>query len=194
MRWTFGVALAAGLLASACASRPTATHAERLAYTDTLAGQWRLDRGQDQALQYYVSDEIRLVRSFSGNQQGVTGGRLYRAGAQTVEEIVIDPGTPGILLGSGPNWKAVSFHPGTYLYFVSNRPRRVVGHAFEQGTDRYFLYLPDWNRRGGTVRLGDSLWTAVGDSVHAHLLVERQSAFDQRSRVFRQEGRWLDSR
>ena len=46
----------------------------------------------------------------------------------------------------------------------------------------------------GTVRLGDSLWTAVGDSVHAHLLVERQSAFDQRSRVFRQEGRWLDSR
>jgi hypothetical protein len=75
MQWAFGVALAAGLLASACASRPTDTHAERLAYTDSLAWQWRCDRSQDQALQYWVSDEIRLVRSFSGNQQGVTGGR-----------------------------------------------------------------------------------------------------------------------
>lgn len=184
---------AVGLLAG-CASVPADRHAERLAFTDTLGSQWNLTRTQAKDLQYYVSNEIRLVRSFSGNQQGIAGGRLYSQGGRTIEEIVIGPGTPGILLASGPHWKAVSFHPGTYLYFVSNQPRRFVGQAFDQNIDRYFLYLPDWNGQGGTVRLAHSPWTAVDDSVHAHLLIERESAFDQRSQTFRQQGRTLNTR
>lgn len=189
-----GLVMCAASLLVGCASAPPGSYAERLPFTDTLGATWNLTRTQARELQYYVSNEIRLVRSFSGSQQGITGGRLFSQGGQTIEEIVIDPGTPGILLASGPHWKAVSFHPGTYLYFVTNQPRRFVGQAFDEGIDRYFLYLPDWNGQGGTVRLGHSPWAAVEDSVHAHLLVERESIFDQRSRSFRQEGRRVDTR
>ncbi|WP_029891377.1 hypothetical protein [Polycyclovorans algicola] len=185
---------AVALLLAGCASAPAETHAERLALTDGLAQQWNLNPSSAQALQYYLSDEIRLVRSFSGNQQGISSGRLFSADGQTIEEIVIVPGTPGILLASGPHWKAVSFHPGTYLYFVSNQPRRIVGRPFHQDSDQYFLYLPDWNGRGGTVRLNHAPWTAVGDSVHAHLLIERESVFEQDSQLYRQEGRTLGNR
>lgn len=179
------------LLAASLVGCSAPLYSERIPFTDTLVREWNLQPHHRQQLQYYVSHPIRLIRSFSASEQGIRQGRLLDSGGRTVEEIVIDGGTPGIVLASGPNWMAVSFHPGTYLYFVSNQTRIApwLGHTW--AADRYYLYLPDWDGRAGTVMLGNGQWSAIDHSVHAHLLVERESVFDARSTVYRQPGRIL---
>lgn len=179
------------LMLSACASHPPA---ERLDFTESLAQAWRLQPDQREHLQYYLSNSIRLVRSASGAEQGIVRGRLQSSGSRRVEELIVDRGAPGIVLASGSNWMAVSFYPGSYFYFVRDQPRQAqwIGNTWSK--DRYYLYLPDWNGRMGSVMLGEGQWTATDQSVMAHLLVERESRFTAESRVYRQPGRWLTSR
>ena len=192
------LALAAVLVLGACASAPPSDeggmlpegYSERLAYTDGLASGYKVSGDQRKLLQYYVSDTIHLVRTLSGGDSGVRDGRLVSSSAKNIEEIVIDSGTPGVVLASGPRWMAVSFEPGTYLYFVSEAPRSVwLGKEYDR--DRYYLYLPDWNGQGGTVKLGNVRYTAVGDSIRSHLIVDRESFDSTEARQARLPGRLL---
>jgi hypothetical protein len=163
---------------------------ERLSFTDGLASEHHVSSEQRKQLQYYVSDTIRLVRSASGGQTGISNGRLVASSSQAVREVVIDSGTPGVVLASGPRWMAVSFEPGSYLYFVSEAPRSIwLGDEYVH--DRYYLYLPDWNGNSGTVRLGNSNYVAVDGSARAHLMVDRESFSNVDARQSRQPGRLL---
>lgn len=175
-----------GLLAG-CASTG---YAEKLAFSDGLAYQYKLGSEQKRLLQYYVSDTIRLVRSASGGQTGIRDGRLVSSSSRDVDQVVIDGGTPGIVLASGPNWMAVSFEPGTYLYFVSHANRQTW-LAEDYVDDQYYLYLPDFNGQAGTVRLGNTLYAATDDSFRAHLVVARESFSDVDARQARLPGRYL---
>lgn len=175
-----------GLLAGCAGQR----YAERLPFTDGLSAEYRLSGAHKRQLQYYVSDTIRLVRSRSGGETGVRDGRLVSRSARDIEQIVIDGGTPGVVLASGSNWMAVSFERGSYLYFVSNA-NRSAWLGDDQIEDAYYLYLPDYNGQGGTVRLGNQAYTATDDSFRAHLLVRRESMSDVSARQSRQPGRHL---
>jgi len=175
-----------GLLAG-CASTG---YAEKLAFTDGLSAEYRLGAEQKRMLQYYVSDTIRLVRSASGGQTGIRDGRLVSSSSRDVDQVVIDGGTPGIVLASGANWMAVSFASGSYLYFVS-KANRAVWLADQYVDDQYYLYLPDFNGQSGTVRLGKALYSATDDSFRAHLVVDRESFSDVDTRQARLPGRYL---
>mgnify|MGYP001592484433 CR=1 FL=1 len=178
------------LFAAGCASNNYVS--DRLAYTDGLAGEWKLTPGIKQRLQYFTSHEIRLVRAASGGERGIADGRLVSATGQVVDEVVIPAGTPGVVLGSGPDWMAVSFEPNSYLYFVSQAQRRVWNFGEDGGVPgRYFLLVPNWNGKSGTVKLGDQMYTAVQDSARAYLLVERDSFSDVDAREVRLPGRVL---
>lgn len=190
-------AFAALLAVSACASAPGTDsaypldgNAERLAYTDSLASGHRVAGRERRLLQYYVSDTIHLVRTTSAGGTGVERGRLVSSQSQSVREIVIDSGTPGVVVASGPRWMAVSFEPGSYLYFTSAAPRSVwLGRDYD--AERYYLHLPDWNGRGGTVKIGNTTYVAVDDSVRAYLTVDRESFSQVDARQIRQPGRLL---
>lgn len=175
-----------GLLSS-CAS---SGYAEKLAFTDGLSAEYRLGAEQKRKLQYYVSDTIRLVRSASGGQTGIRDGRLISSSSRDVDQVVIDGGTPGIVLASGPNWMAVSFAPGSYLYFVS-QAGRATWLADDYVDDQYYLYLPDFNGQAGTVRLGNTIYTATDDSFRAHLVVDRETFSNVDARQARLPGRYL---
>lgn len=179
------------LLAVGCASNDYIS--DRLAYTDGLAGEWKLTPDIKQRLQYFTSHEIRLVRAASGGERGVAGGRLVSATGQVVDEVVIPSGTPGVVLGSGTDWMAVSFEPNSYLYFVSRAQRRMWDFGKDGGAPgRYFLLVPNWNGKSGTVKLGDQVYTAVQDSARAYLLVERDAFSDVDNREIRLPGRLVN--
>lgn len=176
-------------LSGGCA---TQGYAEKLAFSDGLAAEYQLANEQKRLLQYYVSDTIRLVRSASDGQTGIRDGRLVSSASRAIDEVIVTGGTPGVVLASGANWMAVSFEPGTYLYFVSAAQREVwLGE--EYADDRYYLYLPDWNGREGTVRLGDAVYTAIADSYRAHLIVDRESFSNVSTRQARLPGRRLQT-
>jgi len=190
-RTTLLAAGAAALLLGGCATVPD-TLAERLAYTDGLAGEYQLQEAHKRALQYYVSHDITLARAASNNLRGVGDGMLIERGKTHLQDVRIAAGTPGVVVGSGPNWLAVSFEPGTHLYFVSsqhhvNSPYWTDG----RGTDRYYLYAPDWDGRAGSVRLGNVNYQAVEGSIDAFLMVDREALYSADSRSSTQPGRWL---
>lgn len=176
---------------TACSSSPVADPGSRarLAYTDGLAAEWKLAPEHKQKLQYYVSDTIRLLHSVSGGERGIADGRLVASDARAVKEVVVDSGTPGVLVGSGKNWMAVSFEEGSYLYFVAHQPSRGIPGAERPDPSRYYLYVPSWNGKTGAVKMNDRVYSAVDSSPRAFLTVDKDSIFDSDYVVQRQEGR-----
>lgn len=176
------------LLCSACATTPEP--AEQLAFTDGIVAEYRLGAEERKQLQYYVSDTIRLVRSDSDSERGIRRGRLFDGAALATDEILIEAGTPGVVLSSGANWMAVSFDKSSFLYFVSGA---AAGRGL-RGNDvgeRYYLYLPDFDGREGSVRIGGQTYSAIDSSASAYLLIDRESFYDERTRQARLPGRTL---
>jgi len=188
--------VAAVLLLSGCASQRAANaEPEQIAFSDSLIREYGLDEPHKKQLQYYTSEPITLARSASQSLRGIADGRLVDRGARDIQKVHVASQTPGVVVGSGPNWLAVSFEPGSYLYFVSNQP--VLNSPYwddARDRDRYYLYAPDWDGRAGTVKVGDISYQAIGPSINAYLLVDRESLFvtDSQDRLL--SGRLLDRR
>ncbi|MDP3859891.1 MAG: hypothetical protein Q8Q73_19190 [Stagnimonas sp.] len=185
------ISVAAALLLSACASGREVD--EQLAFSESLIRDYGLAEPHKRRLQYYVSEPITLARSASSSMRGIADGRLVDRGARDIDKLHVASGTPGVVVGSGPNWLAVSFEPGSYLYFVSKQPRLNSPYWDDRRDgDRYYLYAPDWDGRAGTVQVGNASYQALGRSIDAFLLVDRDSLYttDSRDRVL--SGRLLD--
>lgn len=180
----------ASLGLSACA---TDAVNERLAFSDAVIRDYGLTEGHKSRLQYYTSDRIRLARASSTGLRGIGDGKLIERGNTQLQGVDIPEGAPGIVVGSGPNWLAVSFDPGSYLYFVSSQP--TVNSPYwrdRRGSERYYLYAPDWDGRAGSVKLGNEKFQAVESSINTYLLVDREALYDGDSRSSTLSGRWLD--
>jgi hypothetical protein len=188
-RSAIAVGLAAAFLTAGCAHDSIAN---RITYTDGLASEYQLTEPHKRALQYYTSRDIILARSASSNLRGVGDGMLIERGNTRIQDVRIAAGTPGVVVGSGPNWLAVSFEPGTHLYFVSSQHRINSPYWWDgRGGDRYYLYAPDWDGRAGSVRLGNASYQAVEGSIDAFLLVDQESLYSAEGSTTRQDGRWL---
>ena len=175
---------------SACVTDPAA---ERLAFSDSVIRDYNLTEAHKRRLQYYTSDRIQLARAASNNMRGIGDGKLIERGNTNVTGVDIPADAPGIVVGSGPNWLAVSFDPGSYLYFVSSQAQVNSPHWRDRrDVDRYYLYAPDWDGRAGTVQLSNVPYQAVERSIDTYLLVDRESLYDADSRSSTLSGRWLD--
>lgn len=183
--------LAAVVMLSACAG--ISAYSARVPYSDRLLTDLGIPLEARPALQYYSSREIRLARVLVDGEAGVRRGRLVSDRHRRLEELVIDAGTPGVVVGHGEQWLAVSFAPGTYLYFVASPQRRGWLLDSDAVDGSYCLYSPNWRWDGtGTVLLGgDGKWQAMEPSRHACLLIDREAldSLEQRRKVL--PGRWL---
>ena len=195
------VALNLGLVLAGCASEPTAAvsdggprrNAGRIAFTDGLVSDYQLTPVAREHLQYYLSQPVTLVRSVSEGERGISQGRLVGRSGRMVHEVVVPAGTPGIAIGAGPNWTAVSFYPGTYLYFVSDQPNASGYYGTMQRTQgHYSLYAPDWDGRSGTVPFAGKPYQAIEGSMSAYLLVDRSQLDYTTGSRSTLPGRWLD--
>lgn len=190
-RTALSVALTA-LALSACA---TTTSSERLVFDDALIRDYGLASAHKQRLQYYTSAPITLVRGATGSLRGIAGGKLIERGNSVVRGINIPSDAPGVVVGSGPNWLAVSFEPGSYLYFVSGQGRLHSPYwSDRREPDRYYLYAPDWDGRAGSITVGETTYQAINGSIDVYLTVDRETLFNSSSQSRTQEGRWLDDR
>jgi hypothetical protein len=193
MKWAFQPSWVAvvAICLSGCAADPIG---ERLPFSDSLIGDYGLTEMHKRRLQYYTSDAIHLAQAASNNLRGIGEGRLIERGNTSINNVEIPAGTPGVVVGSGPNWLAVSFEPNSHLYFVSNQAQ--VNSPYwrdRRDGDRYYLYAPDWDGRAGTVRLGNIDYQAVDSSIDTFLLVDREALYSTESRSGSLSGRWLDS-
>lgn len=147
--------------------------------SDTVAANQRV---------FYTSEDISLV------QFNPLDGRKP-TGRDQLKRIRIAAGTPGLVLGRGEGWLAVRFNTDDYLYFtlVENKldgsrlgDPRIAG--------RYYLYLPDWDGRAGTVMLGGKPWLAVDNSRLAYLLTDRNARSGESLRDTSLCSVWMDER
>lgn len=175
-----------------CATDPVN---EQLAFSDSVIRDYSLTDAHKRRLQYYTSEHISLARAASTGMRGIGDGKLIDRGNSQVDGVEIPAGAPGIVVGSGPNWLAVSFEPGSYLYFVSSQAQINSPYWDDRRDgDRYYLYAPDWDGRAGSVKLGNTLYQAVDKSIGTYLLVDREALYSADSRSSTQPGRWLDGR
>jgi len=191
-KWQSSLLAALALGIAGCATDPVN---EQLPFTDSVIRDYNLTDAHKRRLQYYTSDHISLARAASTSLRGIGDGKLIDRGQAQVDGVDIPAGAPGIVVGSGPNWLAVSFEAGSYLYFVSSQAQVNSPYWDDRREgDRYYLYAPDWDGRAGTVKLGNTQFQAVDRSIGTYLLVDREALYSADSRSSTQAGRWLDGR
>lgn len=167
---------------------------ERFAWTDGVAAGYDLTHGDLHAVQFWASDDIHLRRLTTASQRDVEWGRLVQRNAKAVDEIIVKRGTPGVAVGRGHDWVAVSFEPGSYLYFTARRNGLLLTPTRSGDRDRYYLWAQDWRGGAGIVPVNGVLYEATPASANAHLLVERRASVDNQRRRQVQRGREIYTR
>ncbi len=186
-----GLLAMAAIASSGCASY--------VPFTEELRTQNDLREAELRNLQFYLSDDVVLRREASSTGRQVTPGhKLILLSGKTVEEVVLEEHTPGVVTKLGEGWMTVDFGADTKLEFAVHGTEPVTDGALALRQDGRFAEAPDpfpGERgpelvppprtrsfgsgsyflaldRSGEVRLGDKLFQAVEDSLRAHLVVD----------------------
>lgn len=183
------LAAASLALASGCASY--------VPFTQELRDQHNLTASDLQNLQFYNSHTITLRRELQTGGRQVTGThKLLVIAGKTIEEIVIEDHTPGVVVGASNNNLRVSFEEGTFFEFGLRGPEPIsdpvvgVGRFAEPpdpfpgnriatsdpeprlfGSGNFWL-LPDG---GSSVVFQGQTYEAIGESGLAYLVISTES-------------------
>lgn len=185
------LSLAAGMFATTgCASF--------VPFTEELRTQNDLREAELRNLQFYTSNEVTLRREASSSGRQITAGhRLVLLSGKTVEEVVLEEHTPGVVSKFGEGWMTVDFGGGTQLDFAVHGAEPVGDGAFTLSPEGRFAEPPDpfpGEREpelvrprprsfgsgsyflamspSGEVRVGDKLFQAVEESLRCHLVLD----------------------
>lgn len=191
--------LAAGLLALSAFATGCASY---VPFTAELQTEHRLVSKDLQNLQFYTSHEIRMRRELSKDSSQVSGShKLLVIAGKTIEEVVIEKHTPGVVVGVGRGTLKVSFEEGSALEFslrgaVPAEPppnEAFVVDKFATGPDPFpgertpdpprdpfamsglsgdYYLLPDGSR---TIDYKGQIYEAIDDSQLAHLVISTDS-------------------
>jgi hypothetical protein len=187
-----GIALA-GLASTGCASY--------VPFTAELQTEHHLVTKDLQNLQFYTSHEIRLRRELANDSRQITGShKLLVIAGKTIEEVVIEKHTPGVIVGTGRGTLKVSFEEGSALEFAlrgampvdppldeplvinkfadapdpfpgQHEPQPHDPFAFTGLTGDYFA-LPDGAH---TLEYKGQIYEAIDDTALAHLVISTDS-------------------
>lgn len=152
-------------------------------YTAELQRQYALGTAQLKRLQFYLSDPIVLYRISDDAQAHTRDGALFVKRDQLTEEVIIRPGTPGVVIGFQEDVLLVSFETGDDRYLVfGNR----------SGNGPYQLLAEEWTRGHGKLQYNGAVYFAKPGSGRAQLEVEMRKlrSMGKATRVV--EGRRID--
>jgi len=138
-------------------------------------------------IQYYVAGRIILQRDLAKDEVMVTPGHEIKiVKDRRVEEVVIQPGTPGIAEKVDEISIEVSFEPGNRLNFGSTPDGR------ESWGGKYSLFASSWDNGIGRLTYGGKEFYTVGYSSQFYLTVDLSELnnFIKESRTVK--GRRLD--
>ncbi len=175
----------------------------RIPLTQELREQHRLSPEELKNLQYYVSNTITLRREMDSTGKQITGGhKLVLTSGKTIEEVVVEEGTPGVAVEVGQKRLVVSFGAGVDLAFAL---RDDGSYGAADPSERVYARAPDpfpGNRlpenpaapelgpsgltgnfwlsvaSGNQVFLQGKWFEAVEDSLRAHLLIAAEDLHD----------------
>jgi hypothetical protein len=180
------VTLALGLLVTGCG-------AGLIPFTHELREQNRLTDDEIKNLQFYVSHKVTLRRELESGGRQVTGSHtLLLTSGKSIEEVVVEPKTPGIALTVKGAMISISFEPGSSFDFVveGGKPTVLSDPAvagarapdpFPGNYARPPESLPErslsgnywlWVEPTGQVNFGGKAFDAIDDSAQAHLLID----------------------
>jgi len=176
----------------------------RIPLTQELREQHRLSPDELKNLQYYVSNTITLRRELDSTDKQITAGhKLVLTSGKSIEEVVVEEGTPGVALDVGRTHIVVSFGAGVDLRFAL---RGDGTYGADAPADRAYARAPDpfpgnhpdsvrpepapepsgltgmfWlatDRSSNQVFLQGKWFDAVKDSLRAHLLIAAEALDD----------------
>lgn len=156
-------------------------------YTVNMQQEYELGEDDLKRIQFYLSEDITLVRSRSGGRSSIKDGTIQVKDKSKVEEIKFKRGTPGTAVFSPKSDRiAVSFEsgPDKYLMFGPNKKAR----------GRFVLLAKDWDRNVGQITYDGKIYTTSSESAYAALLVQIKGSgeFEYNSR--KADGRKVRSR
>lgn len=183
------LAFAAVLVMSGCGPR-------LVPFTHELRVQHDLSDRDVKSLQFYVSHEIALRRELTAESSRVTSNHtLLLVSGKVIEEVVVEERTPGVAVAARGGVLSVSFEPGASLTFSASPepsapappfpafatppdpfpgnagPLLAVPSAAGEGSSpggNYWLAAAP----GGEVRYQGKVFSAIDDSLRAHLLID----------------------
>ncbi len=152
--------------------------------------QYSISSAEINEIQFYVSHTIVLRREISEGTSRTSSGRLITERGITVEEVLVEKGTPGIVtrhLGTG---FCVSFEEGTCLKFGSPRKSRKSYKGRYQLLG-YRRKLGWWKKGPWKVSYDGGRYEA-SKGAGAFLLVDREALVEVKERRKVLAGRRLD--
>jgi len=155
-------------------------------FTKDLYQENRWTDSELERIQFYVSEDIVLQRQLRGENSRITDGKIRVVDGSKIEEIVIEKGTPGIMIESPDRNKfAISFDS-------SDESKFLMFGANPKANGRFVLLAKDWNRRWGKVTYGDQVYETSSASAYAALMVDIKKAKKISVRSERARGNRVD--
>ncbi|WP_437761417.1 DNA-directed RNA polymerase [Sorangium sp. So ce281] len=168
-------------------------------FTHELRVQHDLSDSDVKNLQFYVSHQIALRRELTAESSQVTSShKLLLVSGKVIEEVVVEERTPGVVLAARGGALSVSFEPGASLTFSAGpehfapAPPAPSFPGFATPPDPFpgdaepLLASPsaagDGSEPGGNywlaagpgreIRYQGKVFSAIEDSLRAHLLID----------------------
>ena len=138
-------------------------------FSDNLQREYNWSQSELERIQFYVSQDIRLVRTSCSGNARIEDGKIKVKDNSRVNEVVIKRGTPGTLVFlPNKNRFAVSFERSDD-YFLMFGPS-------EKNNGRYTLLAKDWRRNNGIITYGGAEYRTGSESAYAALMVDINKA------------------
>ncbi|HIA35867.1 MAG TPA: hypothetical protein EYM84_04620 [Flavobacteriales bacterium] len=154
--------------------------APKIPFTQSIRDEHNLKDADLKALQFYNSHDIVLNRAEKSDaEQETVEGTLTIKTGQSVEQIIIKEGTPGLVQSvPGENKLRVSFE-------VGDNAGLMFGAANSKVNERYSLMAPSWNGNRGKIQYnGQTYYTSrnSGDT-YLRFKMRRLNKYIKKQRV-----------
>lgn len=132
-------------------------------FTGNVELETGLNKEQLKQVQFYNSGPIILTREINNNTTEVIKGEIKMKNGKQLEQIVIPPNTPGVVINGNSQRLGVSFESGTdrYLVFGQNRHQ----------SNAYTLLAKDWQNGIGSVEYDGKQFKVNTVSAATYLIV-----------------------
>jgi len=145
-----------GLIATSCGPK-------LVPFTGDFELETGLNKEQLKNVQFYNSGPIILIREINNNTTQVIRGDIKMKDDKQLEQIVIPPNTPGVVINSNPQRLGISFETGTdrYLVFGQNKHQ----------SNAYTLLAKDWQNGIGSVEYDGKQFKINTQTASTYLIV-----------------------
>lgn len=156
-------------------------------FTQDLNEEFGWSENELQKIQFYVSRTIVLRREFSKGSSEIVSGKIKMVDGKKVEEVVINSGTPGVVLFQPKtNRLAISFEDGSKERFLMFGPN-------PKADDKFVLLASDWNKRQGKITYENKTWYTPTSSAYAALMIDLRKIRQTKINSRRASGRSVKS-